>query len=337
MRILVATRDDVLVVDPDRGIVARAGAGIRPTCLAVHPSGAGTIWCGTENGALRSDDGGETWTAAGLEGEHLTAVAASPGERPAAGGGAGGWVVYAGTEPSALWRRAGSRPGDAGGGWRPAPGLFDLPSAPTWSFPPKPETHHVRWIACDPSRAGRLYVAIEAGALITTPDGGQTWIDRPEVAPFDTHEIAIHPDRPDVLRVAAGDGYWESDDGGATWRSPEEGLEVTYLRSVAVDHGDPEVVVVSAASHPHAAYMAGRSDGRLFRREGAGRWRRVTAGWPDPPATIAPLLAAGREPGELWAADERGVHRSGDGGGAWEQVAGFEPTPPWLRGLAVAG
>ena len=327
MRIVVATREAVLLVDPRSGAVETADArGRRPTCLAADPRDPARLWCGTEDGALASGDGGATWAPAGLEGEALTAIAASPVEA-----GEAGAVVYAGTEPSAVWRTA-----DGGGHWTRAEGLDDLPSAPTWSFPPRPETHHVRWIACHPREPGRLHVAIEAGALVTTPDGGRTWSDRPEVAPFDTHELAIHPRRPDTLRVAAGDGYWESEDGGASWRSPEEGLGVTYLRSVAIDPGDPEVVVVSAASHAHAAYMAGRSDGRLYRREGKGAWTWVTNGWPEPPDTIAPLLLAGRAPGELWAADERGVHRSADAGSAWERVAAFEPTPPWLRGLAVA-
>ena len=323
--LLVATRDDVLVVVSRTGAVATAAAGIRPTCLAVDPAGA--VWCGTQDGVRRSGDDGATWEPAGLAGEHVTAVATSPGERASGGADA---VVYAGTEPSALWRMA-------SGDWERSPGLLDLPSAPTWSFPPKPETHHVRWIACDPSRAGRLYVAIEAGALVRTPDGGRTWTDRPAVAPFDTHELAIHPEQPDALKVSAGDGYWESADAGASWSSPEDGLEVTYLRSVAIDPGDPEVVVVSAASHAHSAYMSGRSDGRLYRREGNGRWGRVRDGWPDPPATIAPLLAAGAAPGELWAADERGVHRSEDGGRSWDAVAAFEPAPAWLRGLALIG
>ncbi len=328
MRILVATREEVLIVDPPVGSVERweiARMGARPTCLAADPSRADRAWCGTSDGVFRSDDFGATWAPAGLEGEEITAIAASPNER-----GEGGAVAYAGTEPSAVYRSA-----DGGGSWRRAEGLLDLPSSPTWSFPPKPETHHVRWIACDPASPGRLYVAIEAGALVTTPDGGGTWRDRPEIAPYDTHELAVHPDRPATLRVSAGDGYWESADGGASWDSPEDGLDVTYLRSVAIDPGDPDVVVVSAASHPHSAYMSGRSDGRLFRRVGGGRWRHVLDGWPDPPATIAPLLAAGRTWGELWAADERGVHRSDDGGATWSAVAAFDPTPAWLRGLAV--
>ena len=338
MRILVGTREEVLVVDPadgsvDRGDLATSGRGpARPTCIAADPSRAGRAWCGSSDGVLRSGDAGRTWERAGLEGEEITAIAASPNERGDGGEEDSGAAVYAGTEPSAVYRSI-----DGGETWRRAEGLLDLPSSPTWSFPPKPETHHVRWIACDPASPGRLFVAIEAGALVTTPDGGATWRDRPEVAPYDTHELAIHPGRPGTLRVSAGDGYWESADGGASWDSPEDGLDVTYLRSVAVDPGDPDVVVVSAASHPHSAYMSGRSDGRLYQREGGGRWRRVTAGWPDPPATIAPLLAAGNEPGELWAADERGVHRSADGGRSWEEVAAFDRTPAWLRGLAVVG
>jgi hypothetical protein len=61
----------------------------------------------------------------------------------------------------------------------------------------------------------------------------------------------------------------------------------------------------------------------------------VRDGWPDPPRTIAPLLAAGRAPGELWAANERGVHRSGDGGLTWTLATAFPRTPSDLRGLAV--
>lgn len=330
MRIVVAVRDAIVALDPghpDRLETVELD-GARPACLTADARRPRRVWCGTTDaGVHRSDDGGRTWRSNGLEGEEVTAVAASPVEE-----GADGAVVYAGTEPSAMYRSA-----DGGTTWDLAPGLDDLPSASTWSFPPRPETHHVRWIACHPREAGRLYVAIEAGALVSTPDGGHTWEDRAPDGPLDTHELAIHPERPDRLRVSAGDGYFESDDGGRTWSSPEEGLEVTYLRSVMIDPGDPDVVVVSAASRARSAYVAGRSDGRLYRREGDGPWRPVASGWPDPPETIAPLLAAGNEPGEMWAASERGVHRTADGGRSWDLVAPFDPAPPWIRGIVRTG
>ena len=360
--ILVATRDAVLRLEPDGDAFQPvAGFGDRsPACLAGAPAGRGTreiasgpVWCGTtDSGVYRSDDGGRSWRAAGLAGAHVTALTADPAQ---------GGVIWAGTEPSAVWRgrwRAESAPSPkerersetaAGAGrpeglgpeeggevrWERREGLLDLPSSDDWSFPPRPDTHHVRWIACHPSEPGRLWAAIEAGALIWTEDGGATWNDRVEGSPHDTHELAIHPDRPDVLRIAAGDGYFESPDEGRSWRSPMEGLDVGYLRSVAVAPGDPGTVVVSAASKARSAYAAFRADGRLYRREGGGRWERVRSGWPEEPETIAPLILADPVGARLLAADERGVHASHDGGGSWNVVARFDEKPAWLRGLAV--
>lgn len=319
--LLVATESTVLVVDADRGTMSPStGLGDRLTCITAGSTGR--AWCGTQRGGVyRSDDGGCSWRSVGdLAGRRIMSIAASPA-RPD--------LVWLGTEPSEVWHSA-----DGGETWAQTAALETLPSSPEWSFPPKPDTHHVRWIACHPRDADRLWVAIEAGALVSTVDGGRSWRDRVPGGPWDTHELAIHPDAPTSLRIAAGDGYFESDDGGATWRPPEAGLDVHYLRSVAIDPARPDVVIVSGSSGPRSAYGAGVSDGRLYRREEAGRWERVKDGWPDPPNTIAPLLAGGAA-GELWAADERGVHRSNDGGVSWRIVARYVATPSNLRGFSV--
>jgi photosystem II stability/assembly factor-like uncharacterized protein len=322
--LLLATDSAVLRVDTADGSVrqARGLEGYHPTFLASAPAEPGRAWCATSRGGLfRSDDGGASWEPSGLDGEHLMTVTVSPSAPD---------LVWAGTEPSALWRSE-----DGGGRWEPVLGMLELPSSSEWSFPPKPQTHHVRWIACHPSDPGRLWLAIEAGALITTPDGGRTWKDRVTGGPYDTHELAIHPAEPDKLRVAAGDGYYDSVDGGRSWSPHEDGLDITYLRSAAIDPGDPSVVVVSGASGPRSAYVAGHADGRVYRREGTGAWERITRGWPEPPETIAPLLTPGTAAGELWAADERGVHASTDGGRSWSRAAALDRTPNHLRGFVV--
>lgn len=321
MYVLVATETDIVVADPAGGHTKR-GSGLtgRPTCVATDVFYAARVWCGTDRGGVfRSDDAGASWYQVGLAGRQVMAITASPTEAD---------LVWVGTEPSEIFRTR-----DAGSTWERARDLEELPSSSEWSFPPKPHTHHVRWIACHPLMSGRLWVAIEAGALISSVDGGQTWEDRVPGGPYDTHQLAIHPDAPDVLRVAAGDGYFESNDGGATWSSPSQGLDVGYLRSVATARAD--VVVVSASSGPRTAYVTGVSDGRLYRRVGTGRWERVKDGWPDKPSTIAPLLASGAAEQHLWAADERGLHVSADGGASWQQAVDYPSRPHHLRGLAI--
>ena len=141
--------------------------------------------------------------------------------------------MYAGTEPSAVFRSE-----DSGETWEDCGGLTALPSAVEWSFPPRPETHHVRWIEADPHVQGRLFVAVEAGALIRSNDSGNTWQDRTTHGPKDSHQLAIHLSAPGRLYAAAGDGYFESRDGGDTWQRFEKGLEHRYLWSIAVDSAD---------------------------------------------------------------------------------------------------
>lgn len=183
---LVATDREVVVIDVPRGTSASAhGISDRPTCLAADALVHGRAWCGTHRGGVfRSDDGGKSWKSVGLAGRLIMAIAASPVERD---------VVWVGTEPSEVWRSA-----DAGTTWEQTSRLETLASSSEWSFPPRPDTHHVRWIACHPLEPERLWVAIEAGALVSTTDGGRTWRDRVTGGPWDTHELAVHRNAPNA-------------------------------------------------------------------------------------------------------------------------------------------
>ena len=136
-------------------------------CVAAAPAAPERIFVGTvETGLERSTDGGDSWEATLHAGDRVTAVTVDPNDPD---------VIWAGTEPSGLYRST-----DGGETWTERPGVLDLPSTDQWSFPPRPDTHHVRWIAVDPTNPERLYVAVEAGALLLSTDGGESWPnDRP--------------------------------------------------------------------------------------------------------------------------------------------------------------
>ena len=322
-RVYIATDEDLLVARGKNGdwTVDTQLVGLSPRCLAFDPLHPERVYCGASGSKLWiSEDFGASWSVAGegINYPDVTAVAVSPRERPGEFG-----VLYAGTEPSALFRSE-----DGGRTWRELQGMRELPSAPTWRFPPRPQTNHVRWITPDVADATKLYVCIEAGALVRSVDGGATWMDRVQDGPMDTHTLIMHPQIPDRLYSAAGDGfgvpgrgYNESWDGGNTWEQPDEGIDHNYLWSVAVDPGDADTIVVSAAHSPASAHVPRNAESTVYRRAGRNPWQRVRDGLPEMEGTTIAVLSANQsEPGVFYAASNRGIYRSPNAGITWEQL-----------------
>jgi len=292
--------------------------GSQPQCVAVDPLRPQQVYCGTfDQGLWRSNDAGDSWEHAdeGITHKQVMAVAVSAMESVGDSG-----VVYAGTEPTALFRSE-----DCGDTWRELAALRQLPSAPTWSFPPRPYTSHIRWITPDPLVAGRVFAAVEAGALLRSLDGGQTWEDRKPGGPFDTHTLVMHRLAPDRLYSAAGDGFMQpgngfvvSEDGGETWYRPGTGLQHHYLWSVAADPSDPTTIVISAARGPQEAHNPRQAESAIYRRSGSSQWQQVRSGLPEPQGLLASVLVAHEaEPGVFYAANNKGVFRSADAGSTW--------------------
>lgn len=288
--------------------------GSQPQCLAVDPLHQEQVYCGTfDQGLWRSTDAGASWEPAGegIAHKQVMSVAVSAAEQVSDSG-----VIYAGTEPSAIFRSE-----DQGHSWLELAALRTLPSAPTWSFPPRPWTSHIRWITPDPLVPGRVFAAAEAGALVRSLDGGQTWEDRKPSGPFDTHTLVMHRLAPNRLYSAAGDGFVQSDDGGDTWYRPDAGLDYHYLWSVAADPADHDMLVISAAPGPQEAHNPMSAESAIYRRSGGDQWQQVREGLPPARGLLASVLAANEaEPGVFYTANNKGLFRSADAGSTWEEL-----------------
>jgi photosystem II stability/assembly factor-like uncharacterized protein len=306
-RLYAATGNGIARLDEDGDAwmvdVSLRGSGAH--CLAVDPAARDTVYAGLrEGGVLRTTDAGRTWSDCALPARGVFSLAVS-----AADG-----AVYAGTEPSALYRSD-----DAGHTWRELDALLQLPSQPTWSFPPRPWTSHVRWIAPSPHEADVVLVGIELGGLMRSTDGGESWEDHRPGAQRDVHSLAWHQRAEGRAYEAGGGGAAYSDDAGDTWHSADEGRDRHYTWSVAADPEDPERWYLSASTGPFAAHGGEDPQARIYGREN-GEWKALGGGLPDPiPAMPYALVAAG---GRLFAGLANGqIWRSADRGGTWRACA----------------
>lgn len=286
-----------------------------PECLAFAD---GTALVGTfDDGLWRATRDGFERVAAGALPARVTALAVAPSDPE---------TVYLGSEPSELYRST-----DGGATWTARPPLTDLPSSDEWSFPPRPETHHVRCLAVHPEDADHVAVGIEAGAFLLSRDGGESWTEQPPGSRRDNHALAVHPAAPDRLYAAAGDGYAESTNAGATWSHPQDGLAHRYVWALAVDPAAPERVYVSAASGAYRAHRVDSADAHVYRRDGDG-WVRFDGenlgrGLPTGEGVCRAVLAA-PAPGELLAATNRGLFHSTDAGGSFTRLLAADGTVP---------
>lgn len=267
-------------------------------CVAAD--GGGRVLVGTRGrAALLSQDGGESWERVELPEPDIFAVAI----------GAADGALYAGSEPSRLFVAR------DGASWTELEALQDIPSREEWSFPPRPWTHHVRWIAPDPHRAERLLVGIELGGLMYTDDGGATFSDHRPGAKLDAHCIAWHPRVEGRAYETAGDGAAWSRDGGRAWEAADTGRDLRYCWALAVAPDHPDRWYVSAAEGPRAAHAGDGARGRLYRWDGDA-WSALPL-----PSDAMPYALAFSD-GDLLAGMSDGhVLLSRDRGDSWDEVA----------------
>ncbi|SHG61897.1 WD40/YVTN/BNR-like repeat-containing protein [Streptoalloteichus hindustanus] len=256
-------------------------------------------------------------------------------------------VVYAGTEPTALFRSA-----DGGRNYELVRGLWDHPHRAEWT--PGGGGMALHTVLPHPTDARQITVAMSTGGVYRTEDGGGTWRasntgirapflpnEYPEYGQC-VHKVARHPARPDRLFLQNHPGVYRSDDGGARWRSIAGGLPSDFGFPMVVHPHRQDVVY----AFPLAADLERfPPDGscRVYRSEDAGEsWTPLSRGLPQNGFWSAVLRDAmcvdDAEPAGVYFGSRSGeVYASPDEGESWCRIVEHLPDVLCVRAATVPG
>lgn len=244
-------------------------------------------------------------------------------------------TLYAGIEPPGLFV---SR--DRGESWARVPAFDEHPTRTTWA--PAKGGLAVHSIQADPDDPARLFLALSAGGVYRTQDGGRSFTPvnagvrapyLPEAAPTSgqcVHRIVLHPRDRLRLYQQGHCGTYRSDDGGAHWQDITPGLPSDFGYALAVDPRDADtVLVIPERNSQFRATVDGRI--RVYRsRDGGRSWQALTRGLPQAHAFVTilrdGLASDGLDPCGFYFGTSSGhLFASRDGGEAWNLVCGYLP------------
>jgi photosystem II stability/assembly factor-like uncharacterized protein len=136
------------------------------------------------------------------------------------------------------------------------------------------------------------------------------------------------PGRPFTFYMGAtGGGVWKTTDAGTTWTNISDGyFNTTGIGAIAVAPSDPNVIYVGTGESPVRGVKTSHGDGVYRSTDAGATWTHLGL---EATRHISRIIVHPRDPDRLylaaqgnpWGANrERGVYRSGDGGGSWDKV-----------------
>jgi photosystem II stability/assembly factor-like uncharacterized protein len=295
-----------------------------------------------------SDDLGATWQ------EPEAAPIAFPADAGAAvervwqivpGDAAEPGVVYAGSQPSALFRST-----DGGRSFALVRGLWDHPHRPRWGAGYGGQAIHT--ILPHPGDPARLVVAMSTGGVYRTTDGGATWSPAnrgikayflpdpwPEFGQC-VHKVARDAADPDRLYAQNHHGVYRTADGGESWQSIAATLPSDFGFSIVAHPRRPGVIwnfplIADSNRHPTELRC------RVFRSADAGeRWEPQQDGLPDGPYYPVVLRDAmctdDADPAGVYFGTRSGdVFGTRDDGASWSTVAAHLPDVLCVRAVSL--
>ncbi len=316
--------------------------GDRPRLLV----GSSSSWLGPQ--VWRSDDLGESWD------ETPNGAIRFPEDTEATlariwqlAPGAEEGVVYAGTEPGAIFRST-----DRGETFELVRGLWDHPHRTEWGEGYGGQAFHT--ILPHPGDPQSVIAAISTGGVYRTGDGGRSWEPankgvKAEFMPGDrhypefgqcVHKVARHPGKPDRLYLQNHGGVYRSDDAGDSWHDIAPGLPTEFGFAMVVHPHDPDTVFTFPIADAGARWpVDGKA--RVWRSQDAGAtWESLGEGSLPDDYFVAVMRDAmctdAHEPAGLYFGGRNGaVWASADEGESWREVVRDLPDVMMVRAARI--
>jgi len=315
--------------------------GERPRLLV----GSSSSWLGPQ--VWRSDDLGETWqeTPNGAirfpedtdtKLERIWQLA--PGTNPD--------VVYAGTEPGAVFRSD-----DRGETFTLERALWEHPQRPDWGAGYGGQAFHT--VLPHPTDPQSVTAAISTGGVYQTTDGGKSWTARnqgvkagflPEGEQYPefgqcVHKVTRHPDRPERMYMQNHGGVYRSDDEGGSWQSIADGLPSDFGFPVVVHPHEPDTIFVFPLSGGDGRFPP-EAKARVWRSRDAGdTWEALGKGLSDSffVGVMRDAMCADNQPtsGLYFGARNGTVWASADEGETWREIVEDLPDVLVVRAAAI--
>ncbi len=244
-------------------------------------------------------------------------------------GDPGTWYVAVGS--GGVWKTV-----NAGTTWAP---IFDGQTS-----------YSIGCLALDPSNPATIWAGTGENVsgrhvgwgdgIYRSRDGGKTWEKRGLERSEHIGRIAIHPDDPNTLWVAAQGPLWSpggergvymTTDAGETWELVLGAGEYTGANEVVLDPTDPDVLYASLHHkfRDVAALIDGGPESGLHKSVDGGRtWRELKTGLPTEDMGKIGLAVSPQDPNVVYATIELagrtgGFWRSNDGGESWEKRSDY--------------
>ena len=291
----------------------------------------GKTWSETPNGGIRFPED------TGYALEQIWQLTPGPVDQPD--------VVYAGTQPSALFRSD-----DRGESFSMVRSLWDHPHRTEWDAGFGGQAIHT--IIPHPDEHEKITVAMSTGGVYQTGDGGESWNPAnkgikayfmpdpwPEFGQC-VHKVAGHPTAPDRLFLQNHHGVYRSEDGGASWQSIADGLPSDFGFPVVVDPNEPGTVYLFPLVADRER-IPPDGECRVWRsRDSGDTWEALGAGLPADGFYVAvmrdALCADDADPAGIYlGARDGSVFASADQGDHWQQIAAHLPDVTCVRAALV--